>query len=737
VQADESIEALKEAVREYSGESGLGLLDEAYRFSREAHEGQFRASGEGFIAHPVAVAQVLASLRLDTVTIAAALLHDVVEDTGVGLDVIEQRFGTEITLLVDGVTKLTRLSSLSREEEQVENLRKMFLAMAQDIRVILIKLADRLHNLRTLGHLPAGRRREIARETLDVFAPLAHRLGIFRFKWEMEDLALRYLEPARYNRLVALVAKRRDEREAYINKVVGILEKKLDEAGIDAEIGGRPKHFYSIYRKMYVQGRDFSEIYDLMAVRVVVDTVKECYGVLGIVHSLWKPIPGRFKDFVAMPKPNMYQSLHTTVIGPEGEPFEIQIRTHDMHRTAEYGIAAHWRYKEAGRTDREFDEKLSWLRQILEWQNEMRDAREFMEQLKIDLFSDEVFVFTPKGEVIDLPAGAIPIDFAYRIHTDICHRCVGAKINGRIVPLDYNLKNGDIVEILTSKSSRGPSRDWIKMVKTSSARNRIRQWFRRERRDENLARGRELVNAELERQGLEHSDVWHSDWVREVAKKYNCRGEEELLIAIGYGGVSALQVVNRLRERLRVEQGRHGSVPARAEPGRPVDRAEKRAAAGERESVRVRGIDNALVRFSKCCNPIPGDPIIGYVTRGRGVSVHRVDCPNVRNLDGAERFIEVSWESDARPSLYPVEIAVSALDRPGLLSDVTRVIADTSTNILSASARSTGGARAAIDLVVEIEDLDQLSRLTRTIGEVRDVMSVDRVVKRKKRRRAT
>lgn len=725
-----TVEQLKGMVRKYNPKADLDLLEKSYRFSRLAHRGQYRVSGEDYIEHPLAVAAILAELELDIITLVAALLHDVVEDTGVTLREIQAEFGDEVTLLVDGVTKLGRLEWRTQEEEQVENLRKMFLAMARDIRVILIKLADRLHNLRTLKHLPPERQADIARETLEIFAPLAHRLGIFRMKWELEDSALRFLEPERYRELLDRVAKKRGEREEYINEVISILRDRLTRAGIRADIQGRPKHFYSIYKKMYEQGKDFSEIYDLIAVRVIVDTVKDCYGTLGIVHTLWKPIPGRFKDFVAMPKPNMYQSIHTTVMGPHGDPFEIQIRTVDMHRTAEYGIAAHWKYKEGGKTNRDFDEKLSWLRQILEWQHDLRDAREFMESLRIDLFDDEVFVFTPKGDVVDLPAGASPIDFAYRIHTDIGHQCVGARVNGRIVPLDYQLKNGDIVEILTGKQSSGPSWDWLNIVKTSNARNKIRQWFRREQREENIEKGRDALEREARRLGHDFHELWRPEWVEEIAGRFSCRGEEDIFLAVGCGVLSPYQVVNRLREEYRKEKQQADRLnldrlarEVRWEDyGRPSD------------GVRVKGIDNVLVRFSRCCNPIPGDAIIGYVTRGRGVSIHRLDCPNMgQYMNERERVIEVAWDRvDA--AYYPVEIAVSALDRPGLLSDVARVVAETQTNILFARARTDNrNRRAHIDLVLEIQSVGQLSSIAQRISRIRDVLSVDRVVREQAR----
>ncbi|MEW6032197.1 MAG: bifunctional (p)ppGpp synthetase/guanosine-3',5'-bis(diphosphate) 3'-pyrophosphohydrolase [Bacillota bacterium] len=719
------LETLKQEIRGYLPGADLSLIDRAYAYAVRAHEGQVRLSGHPYVAHPLAVAHILAELQLDVVTIAAGLLHDVVEDTGVGLAEVRREFGEEIAHLVDGVTKLSRIEYRSLEDEQAENLRKMFLAMSQDIRVLLIRLADRLHNMRTLSFLPPDRQRLTARETLDILAPLAHRLGVYRVKMELEDLALRHLEPARYRDLVAMVARKRAEREDFTRDIIEVLRQSLDEAGIKADISGRAKHFYSIYRKMYVQGRDFSEIYDLVAIRVIVDTIRDCYAALGIVHTLWKPIPGRFKDFIAMPKPNMYQSLHTTVISSTGEPFEIQIRTWEMHQTAEYGIAAHWRYKEGGQSDRDFEKKLSWLRQLLEWQRDLPDSdtREFMESLKLDLFSDEVYVFTPKGDVIELPAGATPIDFAYRIHTDVGHRCIGAKVNGKMVPLDHVLANGDIVEIVTSKQIGGPSWDWLNMTRTSAARQKIRQWFKRERREEHITRGRELLEKEVRRQGLDREEVLREEWLEAVAARFSLTSTEELMATIGYGGITVQYVVQRLVEELSREQKRTTLLDVerlrkelRPSPayGRPVD------------GVRVLGADNVMIRFSRCCNPLPGDPIIGYITRGRGVSVHRVDCPNVKYLAGdSERFIDVAWDKDV-PRTHPASLVISAFDRPGLLSDVVNAIAETRTNISYVNARAGKSKTATIDLVLEVSSLEQLRTIQERISKIRDVFSVSR-----------
>lgn len=664
---------------------------------------------------------ILADLELDLVTLKAALLHDVVEDTDYTLEEIQENFGSEVALLVDGVTKLGKLDTLSRVEQQAENLRKMLLAMAKDIRVILIKLADRLHNMRTLGRMDPDHRKEKSRETLEIFAPLAHRLGIARLQWELEDLALRYLEPDRYQQIMELIPTRRREREKWAQEIIATLESRLEEADIEADIQGRAKHFFSIYRKMFEQGRDMSDIYDLVAVRVIVDTVKDCYAVLGIVHTLWRPIPARFKDFIAVPKSNMYQSLHTSVVGPHGEPFEIQIRTWDMHRTAEYGIAAHWRYKEGTRSDEEFERKLAWLRQILEWQHDLRDAREFMESLKIDLFTDEVFVYTPKGDVVNLPSNATPLDFAYRIHTEVGHRCSGAKVNGRIAPLDKRLENGDVVEILTSKSQSGPSLDWLKVVKTSTAKSKIRQWFKREKRDENLERGERMLQREIRSLDLDESLVKDS-FLEEIRRKHSMSSTEDLLVAIGYGGISASQVASRIRQLVREQAAEE------EEPVVPPDRPDRRAALEpDGDVVRVQGMDNMLVRFSRCCNPVPGDDIIGYVTRGRGVSIHRTDCANMVNyLDDQARVIPVSWDRVDAQS-FPAEIVVRGSDRPGLLSDIAAVVADAKRNILSAKARTRPNELATVDLVVEIKSLNDLDTLGRKLSQIKDVVSVDRV----------
>ncbi|MFA5536203.1 MAG: bifunctional (p)ppGpp synthetase/guanosine-3',5'-bis(diphosphate) 3'-pyrophosphohydrolase [Bacillota bacterium] len=716
----QEIEKLIEEIKAYDPSVNGDLIRLGYDFATIAHQGQKRKSGEDYIIHPLGVAQILAELQLDAVTITAGLLHDVVEDCNISLMELEKEFGKEVALLVDGVTKLSKIAFKSKEEQQVENLRKMFIAMAKDIRVLMIKLADRLHNMRTLKHQSPGKQKEIAEETLEIFAPLAHRLGIFKLKWELEDLALRYLEEEQYYQLVQTIKMKRQEREAYMNEVIDILQENLAEMEIKADIEGRPKHFYSIYNKMVKQGKNLSEIYDLIAVRIIVDTVRDCYGTLGIIHSIWKPIPGRFKDYIAMPKPNMYQSLHTTVLGPRGEPFEIQIRTWEMHRTSEYGIAAHWRYKEgATSADREYEDKLSWLRQILEWQREMGDAREFMDSLKIDLFSDRVYVFTPKGDVVELSAGSVPIDFAYRVHTDVGHRCVGAKINGRIVPLDYELKTGDIVEVLTSKTS-GPSRDWLNIVKTSQAKNRIRQWFRREVRDESVAKGRELLEKEAKKHGLSEED-YRLSYLAEIAVKFNFQGVDEMYLAISDGIITATQVVVRLREKLKkvVESGDKTAVTV--SPWKGYGKPS--------QGIRVKGIDNVMVRLSRCCNPLPGDEIVGYITRGRGVSVHRADCANVNHYlsDDAGRMIEVAWDNYDNGK-YQVQIEVVAIDRPRLAMDIMTAITDTKTIINAVNARATKGNLATVDLKLEIRGIEHLEYIISRIKRLKDIIEVKRII---------
>lgn len=719
-----AIERLIEKASTYMKSDEIDILKQAYEFAALAHEGQERKSGEPYIEHPVEVAGILAKMQMDVTTVTGALLHDVVEDTGITLEQIEAKFGSSVAMLVDGVTKLERLSFKSMEEQKAENHRKMFVAMAKDIRVILIKLADRLHNMRTLKHQPEDKQRRIAEETLEIFSPLAHRLGISTIKWELEDIALRYTQPQQYYRIANLMQKKRAEREEYLEQVMSDVKERLKDLGIPSDISGRPKSIYSIYRKMVLQNKPFNEIYDLLAVRIIVDNIKDCYAALGIIHTLWKPMPGRFKDYIAMPKPNMYQSLHTTVVGPKGEPLEVQIRTKEMHRTSEYGIAAHWAYKEgADRKEGSFEDKLTWFREILEWQQEVMDAQEFMETLKTDLFADMVFVFTPKGDVVELPAGSVPLDFAFRIHTEVGNRTIGAKVNGKMVPLDHTLKTGDIIEILTSKHSYGPSRDWLKVAQSPHARNKIRQWFKKEKREENVAKGQESVEKELKKQGFEPSVVMTTEKLNEVAGKFNFQNVEDMMSAVGFGGITASQIATRLTDKLRKEQEETitpQEVKTQSQPHR------KKLASG----VRVKGVDNLLIRFSRCCNPVPGDEIIGFVTRGRGVSIHRNDCPNVKleNQDDEQaRLITVEWEGAAESS-YNVDIEISGHDRRGLLNEVLQAVSETKTYITAVSGRSDKAKIATIHLTISIRNVDHLHTVVERIKRVKDVYSVRRIM---------
>jgi guanosine-3',5'-bis(diphosphate) 3'-pyrophosphohydrolase len=711
------IEQLLAVMRGYLG-AGVDLtpVRKAYEYAARAHEGQFRESGEPYIQHPLATAMILANLQLDRPAIMAALLHDVPEDTNVSLEKIRENFGNEIAELVDGVTKLRRIRWETLEEEQAENLRKMFLAMARDIRVVLIRLADRLHNIRTLDALPRERQLKIAQETLEIYAPLANRLGIWELKWQLEDGAFRYLEPEKYRELARLLASKRSERERIVAQAAEILARELEANGIHATITGRAKHIYSIYQKMLRKGVSFDEVYDLLALRVLVNEVQECYHVLGVVHTLWHPIPGQFDDYIANPKGNMYQSLHTAVLGPDGKPLEVQIRTHEMHRVAEYGIAAHWRYKEGGgRRDQEFETKLAWLRQLMAWQRELSDAREFVESVKMDIFQDQVFVFTPRGEVKDLPAKSTPIDFAYRIHTDVGHRCIGAKVNGRLVPLDYQLQNGDIVEIITAKGEHGPSRDWLNIVQTAHAKEKIRQWFKQRQKEENIARGKELLERELKRLGLGGLGSIEDRQLEEVAQALKMNSVENLFASIGFGAVSPHQVILRLG--LRTEPEPEVAVS----PGTTVT-VQPSVASG----MSVMGVGDLLTRLATCCKPVPGDRIIGYITRGRGVTIHRADCPNILAEDEKERLVSVEWGTSDKHT-YPVTIRVEAWDRPGLLRDVTTIVADEKLNILASTTQTRPDEHTAtITVTVEIGSLAELSRLMSKIERVKDVFNVVR-----------
>lgn len=719
---EEAYNRLIEIIKSYQPDETCENIRKAYELADEAHKEQKRVNGDPYILHPLAVAEILADMEIDTTTITASLLHDVVEDTEYMLEDIERIFGKEVAFLVDGVTKLNRLDYRTKEDQQVNSMRKMFLAMAKDIRVVVIKLADRLHNMRTLKYMRSEKQKRIAQETLEIYAPLAHRLGIFNIKWELEDLSFRYMEPDKYYDLVDQMKEKRKVREEIVNEAIDVLKKTLTESSISFEINGRPKHFYSIYKKMKKDNRDLSQIYDLYAIRVIVDTVQDCYGVLGIVHSLWKPLPYRFKDYIAMPKPNNYQSLHTTVIGTRGQPVEIQIRTWDMHHIAEYGVAAHWRYKE-GRASQKatgFDEKMGWLRNLLEWQD-TSNPQEFVNALKLDAFSDEVFVFTPRGDVIDLPQRAIPIDFAYRIHTDVGHRCVGAKVNGKIVPLDYALKNGDIVEVITSKTGK-PSLDWLKIVGSSESRSKIRNWFKKENREENIEKGSAALEKECKRLGHDWKLVSHSGRIAKVAKQMNAGTEDDLLAAVGYGGFAVNTVLIKLLE-LHKELDR---VDDEQNEKSLIEKLKPRKASGHNHSgVLVKGESGLLVRLSKCCSPVPGDPIIGFVTRGRGVSVHRADCPNVRLDEDVDRLIDVEWDYGMSES-FEVNMEISAYDRTGMIADIMAALAEMKISITSINAKVSETKSVTIHLGISIKDLAQFEFVATKIRRLKDVYKVQR-----------
>ncbi|MFB9327212.1 RelA/SpoT family protein [Paenibacillus aurantiacus] len=724
------IEQLLEKASTYLKEQDITRIKEAYDFAEAAHHGQVRKSGEPYILHPVAVAEVLVNMQMDVLSIIAALLHDVVEDTTVPLAEVRERFGETVAMIVDGLTKLEKIQFRSKEEQQNENYRKMFLAMAQDIRVILIKLADRLHNMRTLKYQSEEAQRRIAYETLEIFCPIAHRLGISAIKWEMEDIALRYLNPQQYYRIANLMKKKRVEREQYISDVIGRITEKLEEMGIEGDISGRPKHIYSIFKKMNDRNKQFTEIYDLLAIRIIVDNIKDCYATLGIIHTLWKPMPGRFKDYIAMPKANMYQSLHTTVIGPTGEPTEVQIRTWDMHRTSEYGIAAHWAYKEGAVVPgNNFEDKMTLFREIIELQHEASDASEFVQSLKMDFFSDLVFVFTPKGEVFELPAGSVPLDFAYRIHTEVGNRTIGAKVNGRIVPLDHKLKTGDIVEILTSKHSYGPSQDWIKIAQSSHARSKIKQWFKKEKREENVAKGRDMLERELKRLGLEAPSFMADDKLLEAANKFTFNDIDDMLSAIGFGGITAAQIVTKLTEKLRKEAEEANQLELTTEK-REVKTAPALRKTRPTLGVSVKGVDNLLVRFARCCNPVPGDEIVGYITRGRGVSVHRIDCQNIQaETEGEEaaRVIEVEWEQSVEAN-YSVDIEITGYNRNGLLNEVLQAVNEIKTNIAAVTGRSDKNKLALIHMTILIRNIEHLNAVVEKIKRVKDVYTVQRIM---------
>ncbi|TMM15774.1 MAG: bifunctional (p)ppGpp synthetase/guanosine-3',5'-bis(diphosphate) 3'-pyrophosphohydrolase [Actinobacteria bacterium] len=707
---------------------------DAFAFACEQHAAQRRKSGEEFIVHPVGVARICASMRLDTETLCAALLHDTVEDTGASIEQVRERFGEEIAGIVDGVTKLTGITFQSHDEAQAENYRKMMVAMASDVRVILIKLADRLHNMRTIDAMPKQKQMEKARETLEIYAPLAHRLGIHAIKWELEDLAFATLHPRKYQEIKALVAQQRDERERYVSQAGEYLTHELAKLGIHAQIAGRAKHFYSIYSKMTKKGREFNEIYDLTAMRVIVETVKDCYGTVGVIHSLWKPLPGRFKDFIAMPKFNMYQSLHTTVIGPEGRPLEIQIRTHEMHEMAEFGVAAHWLYKQlptAARGDRvkwsgpRDDAKLTWLRSMLDCQQDLSDPREFIDTFRNDLFEDEVYVFTPRGEVKSLAAGATPLDFAYEVHTEIGHRCVGARVNGKIVPLHYELQSGDRVEILTAKRERGPSRDWLAMVKTTRARNKIKQWFKAESRQDTEHSGRDLLQEHLRKQGLPAQKITGSALLADVIREVGYRKADDFYIALGAAKISPKLVVNKVMQRLKQGEAADGETSAAdlLRVGRPRRRPTK---SSSQYGIRVQGVDDVMLRLAKCCRPVPGDDIVGYISLGRGITIHRQDCANVALLrKDPERFTSVSWDGD-QSTAFVVEIQIDAWDRHRLLEDISRVFSESGANILEARCLSTP-PMVKNRFVIEVADAHGLRGAITRLRNIESVFDAYRV----------
>lgn len=714
-----------EYIHTYLTDDECDQVLKAFELADKAHEGQFRASGEPYIMHPLAVADILAHLQIDHITLMAALMHDVVEDTSYSKEDLEEMFGSEVAFLVDGVTKLNQFQYETKEDRQMENYRKMILAMAKDVRVVVIKLGDRLHNMRTLKHMRSDKQKRIAKETLEIFAPLAHRLGIFNVKWELEDLSFRYLEPEKYYDLVDQMKQKRQVREDIVNDTMRQLTKALSEAHIKADIKGRPKHFYSIYKKMKKDNRDLSQIYDLLAVRVIVDSIPDCYAVLGIAHSLWKPLPYRFKDYISMPKSNMYQSLHTTVIGTMGQLVEIQIRTWEMHRVSEYGVAAHWRYKEGNKNgDKEFDQKVAWLRQVLEWQD-TSNPTELVNALKLDVFSGEVFVFTPKGDVVKLPIGSVPLDFAYRVHTDVGHHCVGAKVNGKIVPLDYTLQNGDIVDIITSKTGR-PSLDWLNIVGSSESKSKIRNWFKRENKAENIEKGLEALEKEAKRLNHNWKELCADNRLQHVTKQLKAGTEEEMFAACGYGGIPVSTVLLRLIELYKkskeVEESKRSTEQI----------IEKLKSQGQKKTkngtgVLVKGEAGVMVRMAKCCNPVPGDDIIGYITRGRGVSIHRCDCPSMgHSAEDLERMIEVSWDGSSGESFH-VGIDIQAYDRAGILMEVMAVLSELKITITNINAKVQEDTKnVSINLVVDIRDISQLDFVMTKLRRIREVYTVQR-----------
>ncbi len=724
-----TIDSIIKAVQRYQPNANVGLMRRAFDLAQAAHEGQMRVSGDAYIVHPLHVAKILTQLHIDDVTISAALLHDVVEDTTYTLEQMEEMFGYEVAMLIDGVTKLGRIEYKSKEEQQLENYRKMFLAMAKDIRVIMIKLADRLHNMRTLKFMREDKQKRIARETIEIYAPLANRLGISNIKWELEDLCLRYLEPDTYYELVESVNQKRKERQAFIDESIVQIREKLVEAEIDAEISGRAKHFYSIYKKMKRDNKDISEIYDLSAIRVLVHSVKDCYGVLGTIHAMWKPIPGRFKDYIAMPKSNGYQSLHTTVM-TKGAPLEIQIRTLAMHQVSEFGIAAHWKYKETGKSvgaGSDMDQKMSWLRQMVSLQQELSDSREYFEALKVDVFSDEVFVFTPKGDVVNLPKGSNPIDFAYRIHTEVGHHCVGAKVNGKLVPLEYELRNGDIVSVITNKTNSGPSRDWLNVVASSETRSKIRSWFKKEKREENIERGREMLVQEAKHLGYNPKEIVKDERLQTVAQRLNIQNEDDLLASLGYGGIAMAGILKKLIEihKAKLRENTPQDISKLLSKLKQPQRGKSKKSS---QGILVEGESGLLVRLARCCNPIPGDSITGYITRGRGVSVHRSDCPNVLNDTEMSRMIEVNWEVGIDKD-YMVELEIICNDRNGILAEILAVPSEMKFNIHSVNANPNRSNKTTnVLLGLDVRNAQQVANLMNRLRQVKDVYSVTRAL---------
>lgn len=723
------------SVLKYHPSTDISMIEKAYKVASEAHEGQKRKSGEPYIIHPLCVAIILADLELDKETIVAGLLHDAVEDTWMTYEEVEKEFGSEVALLVDGVTKLGQLSySADKVEVQAENLRKMFLAMAKDIRVILIKLADRLHNMRTLQYMRPEKQQEKARETMDIYAPIAMRLGISKIKVELDDLSLKYLKPDVYYDLVQKVALRKSEREQFVGAIVKEVKKHMDDANIKAQVDGRVKHFFSIYKKMVNQDKTIDQIYDLFAVRILVDTVKDCYAALGVIHEMYKPIPGRFKDYIAMPKPNMYQSLHTTLIGPNGQPFEIQIRTYEMHRTAEYGIAAHWKYKESsdGKTPvgKSEEEKLNWLRQILEWQRDMSDNKEFMSLLKndLDLFADSVYCFTPQGDVKTLPSGSTPVDFAYSVHSAVGNKMVGARVNGKLVPIEYEIKNGDRIEIITSQNSQGPSRDWLKLVKSTQAKNKINQWFKKELKEDNILKGKEMLAQYARAKGFKITNYTKTQYLEAVLRKYGFRDWDSVLAAIGHGGLKEGQVFNKLVEAYDKENKKNLTDEQVLEAASETQ--EKLHIAKSKSGIVVKGIHDVAVRFSKCCNPIPGDEIVGFVTRGRGITIHRTDCVNVLNMSETDRtrLIEAEWQQPdtKEKEKYMAEIQVYANNRTGLLVDLSKIFTERKIDLRSINSRTSKQEKATISMSFEIGSKEELRSLIEKIRQVESVIDVER-----------